>query len=105
MKMHFGIFTFAIVVMALQGPKLASSGLVPENESVAAAEYAPISCYGVKDGERVECVFPFKYKGRTYHRCTSEYSTNGASWCATSVFGYDRQVHQNAYADCLMGCN
>lgn len=31
------------------------------------------------------CVFPFEYKGVLYQRCTSDHSTNGKQWCATSV--------------------
>lgn len=31
------------------------------------------------------CVFPFEYKGALYQRCTSDHSTNGKQWCATSV--------------------
>ena len=31
------------------------------------------------------CVFPFRYKGRTYTKCTDYESTNGQPWCATKV--------------------
>ncbi len=31
------------------------------------------------------CVFPFKYKGRSYLECTADHSVNGKQWCATEV--------------------
>ena len=32
------------------------------------------------------CVFPFQYKGITYHKCTSiEDEENGQPWCSTEV--------------------
>uniref|UniRef100_A0A8D0E4Z4 Fibronectin type-II domain-containing protein n=1 Tax=Salvator merianae TaxID=96440 RepID=A0A8D0E4Z4_SALMN len=30
------------------------------------------------------CVFPFIYKGKSYHRCTSADQHEGKSWCATT---------------------
>jgi hypothetical protein len=31
------------------------------------------------------CIFPFLYKGREFHSCTTFDSANGKAWCATSV--------------------
>ena len=95
MKMYLGTVAFTIIVISLQGPEPAST-----------AHFAPPpSCYGIKNGQRIECVFPFTYKGQSYNSCTTVDSSSGASWCATSVYGPDRTVHQNGYADCLAGCN
>ena len=32
-----------------------------------------------------DCVFPFKFKGRNYNKCTTDYSVNKKTWCATEV--------------------
>jgi len=45
------------------------------------------------------CVFPFQYKGVLYQRCTSDHSTNGAQWCATSV-ARDGSVITGEWGDC-----
>ena len=66
------------------------------------------------------CVFPFKYKGETYNKCTDAGSDNGATWCATEVRdGYDSVEHdndvfeqvdddgevvRNTWQDCQDGC-
>jgi len=49
------------------------------------------------------CIFPFKYKGKSYSSCTKVDSANGAGWCATQV---DRagQVVRNRWEDCGLGC-
>jgi len=44
-------------------------------------------------------VFPFQYKGVLYQRCTSDHSTNGAQWCATSV-ARDGSVITGEWGDC-----
>ena len=31
------------------------------------------------------CVFPFKYQGRTFSKCTDYHSPNDKPWCATKV--------------------
>ena len=32
----------------------------------------------------VPCIFPFKYKGKTYHECTT-IDSNNIPWCPTMV--------------------
>ena len=39
-----------------------------------------------KTGSRKNCVFPFKYKGKTYNECTTDHSDNGKPWCAYLPF-------------------
>jgi len=57
-------------------------------------------CKTVKDNT---CVFPFKYKGKTYNQCTKDESVNGMPWCATRV---DRSgnVLNGKWEDCEEGC-
>ena len=40
-----------------------------------------------KTDEGHTCVFPFKYRGKTYNKCTSagRVSLRGTKWCATEV--------------------
>jgi len=45
------------------------------------------------------CVFPFQYKGSLYQRCTSDHSSNGEQWCATSVTR-DGSVIVGEWGDC-----
>jgi len=49
------------------------------------------------------CVFPFKFKGKTYNKCTKDESVNGMPWCATRV---DRSgnVLNGKWEDCEEGC-
>jgi len=49
------------------------------------------------------CIFPFKYAGTTYDKCTPRDSDSGQPWCATEL---DREgyVVDNAWGDCLEGC-
>ena len=49
------------------------------------------------------CVFPFRYRGRSYHACTRDYSSNGQPWCAVRVDGAGRVV-EGGWADCRGGC-
>ena len=45
------------------------------------------------------CVFPFKYQGKTFSQCTTYQSPYGKPWCATKV---DRQgnVIWDQWEDC-----
>ena len=50
-----------------------------------------------------DCIFPFKFKGKTYTSCTTTESVNGAAWCATKVDSDDNVV-RNFWKDCEEGC-
>ena len=50
-----------------------------------------------------KCVFPFKYEGKTYNKCTRDNSENRKSWCAFKVNRAGVAVN-GKWADCDKGC-
>jgi len=58
-----------------------------------------VSTIGTPDKPSRRCVFPFRYKGRHYQRCTTNHSNNNRSWCATSVHR-DGSVIVGEWGDC-----
>ena len=49
------------------------------------------------------CVFPFTWKGRTYHSCTREGDQYGHLWCSTSTGGNHVSGH-GEYGVCSKAC-
>ncbi len=49
------------------------------------------------------CVFPFKYGGQTFNRCTSTDAEAGSVWCATEV-DEKGEVIDNRWGNCDIGC-
>ncbi len=58
-----------------------------------------INTLATESRESRRCVFPFKYKGRSYVSCTSDHSANLAEWCATEVRP-DGEVVHGQWGDC-----
>jgi len=50
-----------------------------------------------------QCIFPFKYKGASYSKCTTEDSENSVAWCATEL-DETGEVVKNSWQDCTEGC-
>ncbi|XP_023327170.1 furin-like protease kpc-1 isoform X3 [Eurytemora carolleeae] len=70
------------------------------DESVAVSEdICYVSTIGLADRLSRRCVFPFIYNGTLYKECTTEHSSNGAAWCATSLAG-DGTVISGDWGDC-----
>jgi len=57
-------------------------------------------CQAVVNNDYLACVFPFKYKGRTYTECTTADSENGKAWCAVEVDS-NRVAVTGRWGDCL----
>ena len=60
------------------------------------------SCFSVR-GDR--CQFPFTWDGKTFDRCTTYKSENGAAWCATRVRGRNRDAVRGNLVDCAAPCD
>ena len=43
------------------------------------------SSHNCTDIKNQPCIFPFKFDGREFHRCTTHKSVNGKAWCALEV--------------------
>ncbi len=48
-------------------------------------------------------MFPFKYGGQTFDRCTSTDAAAWSVWCATHV-DKDGVVEEGKWGDCSEGC-
>merc|ERR1711996_145594 len=46
------------------------------------------------------CIFPFKFRGKTFRSCTFEGTTNGKAWCATRVNPRNNNVIPGQWEDC-----
>merc|ERR1712110_321975 len=49
------------------------------------------------------CIFPFKFKGKTYNQCTTDESENGKPRCAYRV-NKQGKVRNGKWAECNRGC-
>ena len=53
------------------------------------------------------CIFPFRYKGKTYDACTWKDAdqTNNQAWCSTKVDRFGKHVQeQGNWGNCGQGC-
>lgn len=46
------------------------------------------------------CQFPFKYKGKTYDKCTQDHTGLGTFWCATAV-DESRNMIDKEWGNCV----
>ena len=76
---------------------------VPEDELRQARQSGSEVCFintvADEGREPKRCVFPFKYKKKSYVKCTADHSVNGKEWCATEVRP-DGEVIHKAWGDC-----
>ena len=53
------------------------------------------------------CIFPFRFKGKSYNTCTlkdAEY-TNNKAWCSTQVDKFENHISgQGKWGNCGQGC-
>ena len=54
--------------------------------------------------EQIDCVFPFKFKGKTYASCTKDNTVSGNAWCATEVDSTGTVV-DGKWGECDSSCN
>ena len=59
---------------------------------------------GTKDGPVANkpCVFPFKYRGTSYRKCTTE-RNKGKLWCSTEVDAFGDYV-KDKWGNCDSNC-
>merc|ERR1711976_559697 len=53
--------------------------------------------------ESKDCIFPFKFKGKTYASCTKDHTTNNKAWCATEVDSTGTVI-EGKWGDCDASC-
>ena len=51
-----------------------------------------------------DCVFPFKFKGVVYDKCTGVETVSGGSWCSTEVDSNGGHV-EGKYGECDSMCS
>merc|ERR1719189_2853266 len=73
--------------------------LLPREVAGAGEEKCFVSTLETASSPSRRCVFPFQYRGVLYQRCTSDHSSNGEQWCATSV-ARDGEVVRGEWGDC-----
>ena len=49
------------------------------------------------------CKFPFKFRGKNYDKCTTDFSANRKAWCATEV-NSNGEVIDGQWDDCQSTC-
>ena len=54
--------------------------------------------------EQIDCVFPFKFKGKIYGSCTKDNTVSGNAWCATEVDSTGTVV-DGKWGECDSSCN
>ena len=54
--------------------------------------------------ESKDCIFPFKFKGKTYASCTKDHTTNNKVWCATKVDSIGTVI-DGKWGDCDSSCS
>jgi hypothetical protein len=51
---------------------------------------------------RGPCIFPFRYQGKVFNECSTEFSRNNRPWCATKVDSNQNTVGNNrGYCNCV----
>ena len=63
-----------------------------------------LGCKTIKGGDpNALCIFPFRYRGKTYDTCITIGITNNQAWCATKVDNLGNYV-RGKWGNCGQGC-
>ena len=87
-----------------RSPQTAPGAPPPGAPPPGAPPGAPGQCTATSNGRTSNCIFPFRYKSRTYYQCTT--TDQVEAWCATRVQGDGITVASSgdSIKECNPGC-
>ena len=95
-----------VVVCQNAGSK--PNGLEFNNYKNCDFSFPVLGCKTIKGADaNTLCIFPFRYKGKTYNTCTLKdaRNTNNEAWCSTKVDRSGKHVSgKGKWGNCGQGC-